>query len=125
MIDPLGLKPPKDIPPGVSMQNNLLMSRFMWKIDFYNSVKSGGKWDYKKLESKYENFGNYNYGATGCAVGFEPGTLRRAAGAYQKYTNTSRPDWGHPLGDAPYGDEPIDQYWINEGIKDYQNGYFK
>jgi Bacterial toxin 44 len=46
---------------------------------FYELVKSGGPWDYKLQDketrdygrrSRYEDFGNFNFGATGTAAGF-------------------------------------------------------
>ncbi len=49
---------------------------FVIFMDFYNRVKGGGPWDYKLLDaeglrltgrSRYEEFGNFNFGATGAA----------------------------------------------------------
>ena len=98
----------------------------MSPIDFYNAVKSGGPWDYKALDpTLYEDFGNYNYGLTGRASGWSENTLLRAAGAYQYWSRTSTgPNWSWPLGKYPYGDDPKDQKWILEGIKDYENRSF-
>jgi hypothetical protein len=36
-------------------------------------------------------------------------------------SGTSRPEWGKPGGDPPYGDQPEDQEWIKKGI-DYCKG---
>ena len=56
---------------------------------FIGKVNTGGDWDYKKLDpegsskgqSKYEDFGNFNYGATAVAAGFDRGyTIQRMAG---------------------------------------------
>ena len=69
LVDPWGLRPSSNIPSGVSVQSNIKEARNMSSRDFYNAVKSGGKWDYKQQGSQYENFGNYNYGATGRAAG--------------------------------------------------------
>jgi hypothetical protein len=57
----------------------------------------------------------------GSAAGIPGEILLRAAGAVQKYTNTSRPNWSHPLpgGKPPFGDDPRDQEMIKEGIKDF------
>jgi hypothetical protein len=106
------------------MQQNIAEAKNMSAIDFASAVRSGGKWDYKRQGRQYENFGNYNYGVAGRAAGFDSSTLDRAAGAYQVYSGTSSPEWGWPWGDSPYGDDPNDQAWINEGIRDFDNGYW-
>ena len=40
---------------------------------------------------------------------------RRAAGVAQVRAGTSLPEFGHPLGGAPYGDDPRDQLMISKG----------
>ena len=40
---------------------------------------------------------------------------RRAAGVAQVRAGTSLPEFGHPLGGAPYGDDPRDQLMISMG----------
>lgn len=124
-IDPFGLAPPANIPPGVDFQQNITNAGNMSTWDFYNAVKTGGQWDYKQQGSQYEDFGNYNYGLTGSAAGFSGYTLLEAAGAYQIYSGTSKPGWSWPGGTWPYGDDPNDQKWILEGINDYNSGYHK
>jgi hypothetical protein len=47
---------------------------------FRSQVTDFGPWDYKRQDSKYEDFGNFNYGATGAAFGFSEDTLLRMAG---------------------------------------------
>jgi len=123
-IDPFGLKPPKDIPPGVDMQENINQAMNMSRLEFARAVKTGGVWDYKQLGDEYQDFGNYNYGVVGRACGFSDDTLKKAAGAYQIKSGTSSPKWGWPWGASPYGDDPRDQKWINEGIADYNSGYY-
>jgi hypothetical protein len=83
-------------------------------------VVEGGDWDYKKEGSQYEDFGNFNYGVTGTALGFPPDILLRGAGAVQKLTGTSKSEWGDPARSPPYGDDPRDQEQIQAGI-DYYN----
>lgn len=87
---------------------------------FKNQVRNGGPWDYKKQGSQYQNFGNFNYGATGSAYGFPTKVLLRMAGWAQQQAGTSLPQWGNPYGDAPYGDDPADQGQIKNGIKYFQ-----
>jgi hypothetical protein len=89
-------------------------------------VKRGDSWNYKKLGSQYQDFGNFNYGATGAAIGFNETTLLIEAGRGQIAAGTSRPEWGTPGGRlwgkpvAPYGDDPDDQALISKGFQYYQ-----
>ncbi len=88
--------------------------------------------DYKQQrDGHYENFGNFNYGATGRAFGFDANTLLRMAGDAQIKAGTSKPGWGDPQmlgpfpnpflpGIPPYGDDPRDQYCIKKGIEYYE-----
>ena len=86
---------------------------------FYNQVRSGGPWDYKKgRHPEMEHVGNFNYGATGSALGFSESTLKIAAGGYQVSTgNYNFSDF------TTFFDDPIDQYYINEGIDWYELSY--
>lgn len=131
LIDPLGLAPPKNIPPFLGTLGicaNIEVARKLGPLDFYNKVKSGGDWDYKLKDrdrTKYEDFGNYHFGVVGRAAGFSAETLKRAAGAYQIYSGTSPEGSGWPFGDPPYGDDFIDSAWIDQGTKDFDNGYWE
>lgn len=88
-------------------------------------MKSGGPWDYKLRDPKYENFGNFNFGATGSACGIDSCTLQNEAGiAQQKDADTRGAGRGVPggrlnpgSGIPPYGDEPKDNEWIKNGIE--------
>lgn len=129
LTDPLGLAPPANIPPGINPAGNICEAKkmFTWSFDFYNAVKNKGPWDYKQSGPQYQDFGNYNYGLTGSAQGFSPNTLKRMAGWAQGRAGTrpSNGAWNTPLGSYPYGDDPSDLYWINEGINDYESDYWK
>jgi hypothetical protein len=88
---------------------------------FKDHVKPRGPWDYKTSGSEYEYAGNFNYGATGAALGLSLESLLRAAGYAQVYlTGTSRPEWGTPYdGGRPFGDDPGDQQAIEDGFQYY------
>ena len=90
--------------------------RLKW---FRDQVRSGGPWDYKKNgHPEMEHVGNFNYGATGSALGFSETTLKIAAGGYQVSTgNYNFSDF------ATFFDDPIDQYYINNGIEWYGSNY--
>jgi RHS repeat-associated protein len=95
---------------------------------FRNQVDYGKPWDYKTQGSQYEDFGNFNYGATGTAAYAPAFTLRRAAGRAQRGHPASPQFGGDPGslpsiflnpfgGTAPYGDDPNDQSQMNLGIQ--------
>jgi hypothetical protein len=114
-------------PPGVSLDNNMRIAfqqgqnfshggdafLFSW---FYKQVKNRGPWDFKQKGAQYESFGNFHYGAVGTAAGFSKETLLRAAGAAQSLAGTSNDSFGKWWSTAPFGDDPRDQYWIEQGI---------
>ena len=108
-------------PPGVDVNLNIATARGMNFSEWYNAVRNGGIWDYKQRGSEYENFGNFNYGATGRAVGVPAWILKRAAGWAQKRAGTSKQDWRGPLGPAPHEDDPVDQKYIQRGIDYYDS----
>ena len=91
---------------------NLEPLKYLW---FANQVRPNGVWDYKQLNRNYENFGNFNYGATAAALNIPKGIALRAAGLIQIHTHTSDPSYGVPLFVPPFGDEPKDQVQINRG----------
>lgn len=122
-VDPYGLAPPGSIPPGVDIQANIREAQGMSSYEFYQAVRNGGKWDYKQQGSQYESFGNYNFGLTGSANGLS-GLLNRGAGWAQGDAGTSDPRWGKWWWRSPYGDDPSDQRWMDEGKNDYGNDYY-
>ena len=79
--------------------------------------------------SKYDEFGNFNFGATGAAERIPEGALLRAAGRAQQDDpdpnvraagkGVAVPRWIDIFsnkGEAPYGDKPQDQVAIKRGI---------
>jgi RHS repeat-associated protein len=114
-------------PPGVLVDENTVLARVQkgrlvfderilyW---FYQQVRNRGPWDYKQLGKQYEDFGNFNYGVTGSALGIPDWLLLRAAGYASTKADRSRAKkWGHWWGGPPYGDDPRDQQKIREGIQ--------
>jgi hypothetical protein len=118
-------------PSGVDIDANITEAEKNWwnPAWFYNQVNSRGPWDYKRRGAEYQNFGNFNYGATGAAMGFSEDTLLRMAGWQQIHNKNSNPAWGSNSGEilsflglggtAPFGDDPEDQIWISRGYKYY------
>ncbi|GKU23225.1 polymorphic toxin type 44 domain-containing protein [Clostridium folliculivorans] len=103
----------------------------LWQ--FYTLVRNKGALDLKNNgwnESQYifdgvivrgDAPGNILYGYLGKAFGYSDELLKRAAGYAQAKagTNIEHPEWGTWMGDAPYGDDPIDQFYIQVGISYY------
>ncbi|BDK27381.1 hypothetical protein FJMB80158_40320 [Enterobacter hormaechei] len=91
---------------------------------FYERVRNGGPWDYKQHKRAYADFGNFHYGAVGYAACIPAKILLIAAGAAQWKAGTSRPEWGNFTGTPPFGDDPIDQFWIKQGIDYVKQHHF-
>lgn len=83
---------------------------------FYNMVRNGGPWDYKQKGRQYQDFGNFNFGAVGYAIGIPEDVLLRGAGWAQSRAGTTTSSWGNWWGNSPYGDDPMDQKAIQSGI---------
>lgn len=108
-------------PPDASVATNIEEAKrhrgdAVW---FYNQVKPNGPWDYKTQGLDYEDFGNFNYAATGAALGLSDDDLARAAGGVQKILPGKRYP-GQPWGRPPYGDQPEDQFRIRDGLAYYR-----
>ena len=66
-------------PPGADINRNIYKAG--WFLDprwFYNQVRNKGPMDYKQQGPLYQDFGNFNYGATGAGFGFRDNLLQRA-----------------------------------------------
>ena len=126
--DPCGPEPAVNIPLApfdANLDKNMEKAQLhslnpLW---FRNQVKGWGPWDYKRRGAglRFEDFGNFNYGATGYAAGFSLDFLQRHAGGAQ----------GEPRGVGkkaplfptlrmfggvyPYGDELRDAWMISAG----------
>lgn len=96
-------------------------------VILYGLVQNRGPLDYKQQGKQFEDFGNFNYGVVGAALGFDKDLLLRAAGWAQLRAGTSMqlPSWGQPPkwilfgGKPPYGDDPRDQQMISNGFEYY------
>lgn len=114
-------------PPGVNVDDNIREAEghrgdLLW---FKDQVDSKGPWDYKnneeyKEEGPFENFGNFNYGATGAALGLSDEELYRAAGAKQIWDHPLEPEKRTRPFSFPYGDEYKDAEMIRRGIEYYR-----
>jgi RHS repeat-associated protein len=114
-------------PERVDIQANIQEAESGWKglIWFGRQVHNKGPWDYKQVNrvasgvpSPYEDFGNFNYGATGATLRIDDPILLRFAGLASIIAESSRfKENGVPWGKAPYGDFLKDQEMIMAGIQ--------
>jgi len=131
-LNPCPILPP--VPPGENIDKNIdyMMAKGN-AFEFYQLVRNGGDWDYKQKGRQYEYGGNFNYGATGRAMGFPRSVLLREAGRANLKADPTRKNknLGHPPaiplcpvgGKAPFGDDPNDQKAIEDGM-DYFDNYW-
>jgi Bacterial toxin 44 len=93
---------------------------YLW---FYKMVHDRAPWDYKRADpnyghssgyrSIYEEFGNFNYGATAAAAGI-PLTVALRGGGF-----AARGIFGGWWGPRPFGDARDDQAMIRRGYYAY------
>jgi RHS repeat-associated protein len=119
-VTPCGLVPPH--PPSANIDDNMAEAQKHWDpFWFRNQVKDKGPWDYKRSNPKYDDFGNFNYGATGIAFGFSGTRLQREAGRAQDPSAKGQGDPGWLLnpwgGTFPYGDDLPGQFQVIDGIE--------
>lgn len=127
-------------PPAVDIDANIELARKNWynPFWFYNQVKTGGPWDYKRrFGSHYEDFGNFHYGVVAKAFGFPDFITYNEGGIAQYNGPTAEPtgQWGRPAsrsyyvfpwadgGKYPFGDQPRDREMISRGIRYYNDNY--
>lgn len=115
-------------PPGVDLEKNMREAEahrynLIW---FYTQVDSEKPWDYKNVKEvnkseRIEDFGNFNYGATGAALGVPDEILYRAAGFKQINDHRDDPTKHTEPDEFPYGDDPRDADMIRRGIEYYRH----
>jgi len=76
----------------------------------------GHEMDYKKGGDQYRDFGNFNYGAVGSALGISPYVLHGAAGVVQMKDGTWKPRFGLPFLTGQSGDNGRDYRQVDKGI---------
>jgi type VI secretion system secreted protein VgrG len=87
-----------------------------------------GPWDYKQ-QGGYDDFGNFNFGAMGAALGYSDSVLQRGAGGLKVLERAFRhqqtpPAFGSPFGAYPYGNELQKQEMIKRGIEYFRRGCY-
>ena len=124
-------------PPGVDIDRNIMRAQASFSVLwFVNKVRPKGEMDYKYTynDIKYEDFGNFNFGAVAAAFGFLEGAALRGAGLVQVLVDSERilkkeslsgaisygVNHGFDfLGPSPYGDQVKDQDMIKRGYRYY------
>lgn len=135
--DPLSTQIQMPIAPaGANIDTNIKQARESFDpFWFIEMVRSNGPWDYKRIDMRYENFGNFNFGATALAFGFQEKFALQVAGLYNVLTNKAQPHWKEKeyqkaildfavsFEGPPYGDDPRDQAMIKYGFQYYKEIY--
>jgi hypothetical protein len=125
-------KMPVVVPPASMIDLNSNLCNQMGPLEFYNAVKTGGKFDYKAslkgLNLSLEDFGNWHFGLLARAQGFSESTAKVGAGAYQIYSKTTpyvakgeQGSMNFPLvfTTPTHGDDFFDYIWIGKGSEVY------
>jgi RHS repeat-associated protein len=138
----IGCPPPPPAPDGADVDQNI---QFVQEL---NTVPNPGSytawflliccstspWNYKSQGAQYDAFGNFNFGATGAALGIPDDVLLRGAGLAKwpqlphdengnDYDNNG--NYGNPLGPYPYGNQNDKQEDILQGMRYFKNGCMK
>lgn len=122
------LSPP--VPAEADLERNICEGEkrsWLWPLDiawFYQQMRDYGRMDYKRGHRSAAEFGNFNYGAVGAAMGWPTAVLLNEAGRNQMQPGkTYKPEWGTPgpiwapkLCTKTCGDQPEDRAWILRGI---------
>jgi RHS repeat-associated protein len=141
-IDPKGLSPVYPVGPSyANVAANIETTMTLSTVGWLNAVRPNGVWDYKNWKSEkavleYEDFGNFNFGAT-CKVKFPEEICLKGAGAVQVVTDVRNLFSDNTrieklFGAAKtlyqvarfYGDEGKDRYFIEMGF-DYYDEYIR
>ena len=109
----------KNIKEAERMQGQTLITKYLWMKE---NFPTGAKYDIKYDNPDMEHAGNFNYGVMGRAAGLSEFELKAAAGVYQVWSKTSDIDFVMPWSWS-FGDDPIDQQYIQEGIDYYDENY--
>lgn len=96
---------------------------FFTQVSPKTRFTESGPWNYANINrKKFDAGGNFNYGATGVALGVSPDILLRMGGVAQVMTGSWKPEYGVPALTGPgYGDDPKGQAEIWSGIQYAQN----
>jgi RHS repeat-associated protein len=129
--DPLGLC--CDVPahpPDVNVEYNMSQAQTNGYRWWFNTVGQwGGPWDYKnwggQKHPEWDDFGNFNAGATACALHFPLWITLRGAGWAKQRRMPNDPD-GNWWGTWPYGNDAHKQSevmagwnWCHDGCADH------
>jgi len=110
-------------PAGTSLAANAAEAKRMNAFQYVRAVTDDRKWNYKAHGRMYEPGGNFNAGFTVRANGWPGFAGQILAGGYQEFfTKIHDPSWGHVYSGSPWGDDPVDQYMIDWGVRYYNGG---
>src|SRR5439155_10722622 len=106
-------------PPTANVDQNMDEAGDHWNPWWFKGqVQNFAPWDYKRQDLKYDDFGNFNYGAAGYEFGFSETRLLREAGRAQNAREKGDPGWllNTSGGAPPYGDDEQGQTYIKAAL---------
>jgi hypothetical protein len=115
---------PMFVPSQADIYANIESARWMNPIGFYNSVKTGGVWDYKQTDFAYMAYGNFHFGVVGRANGWGATALLVGGGQVsqdREFGRGNKLSTGRPV--EPYGDSWFDNAAVKAGISFYNENY--
>ena len=117
--------PTAPVLPNGSVDDNSRATQRYGSAYFAWQVWKGHAWDFTRYPGgmKWDDAGNFNYGACGRAAGFSNYTLLNAGSQLQKHEGTYQPGNGIPFLWPPYGENKSDM--IQAGERYYDCGCYK
>jgi hypothetical protein len=114
-------------PPGASLCENInkVKQHSINPFWFYSQVQKFGAWDYKQMNPKFEDYGNFNFGVVAAAFGFPYYVAQSEAGRAQAQDGAPEVGQGTPYWQWPYGDDPKDAKQIQAGYQYFRCGCYK
>ena len=108
----------KTIPGAFNGPSNTLGSVNQWLA---NVCCWTSAWNYQSQGTQYDDFGNFNYGATGTALGILSSALMWAGGLVKNINYWSKGQ-SNPYSNQPYTNSPQKTNMIAQGIQYAVNG---
>lgn len=111
---------PADVPPGVDISRMCQEAKLMTDNEYICTVRPGGEWDFKRLDGKYENFGNFAYGYTAACHGWSLELSKFGAGLASSVHEPNSGAWSDifdPTRISNYGDGVVDTHFVENGYR--------
>jgi len=116
---------PFGLPGNIDSISSATYSAINWSARFQSWAQNvccwNSAWGYQSQGAQYDDFGNFNYGATGTALGLSSSELLIAAGIVKNFNYWSKGE-SNPYSNQPLTNDPHKMDMIVQGIKFAKNG---